>query len=123
MAGVAECTRHRVADREACAETSTETRSARRILCSITHRIGRLELRVPINVSDHSHRSALVHGSFHFGWQRDVLNYKFREIQAERLEILIHLLAQDSAELLIVRSEIERGNLRFSNCVTEPTDE
>jgi hypothetical protein len=110
---------HRIAHRKPGAETDASARATTRILRRIAHRVRSLKLRVTSHIANHAHRSALVHRGFDFLRQRDVFDDELRQLKSERLELFIKLDARELPELVVIRREIERGNLRLPERITK----
>ena len=85
--------------------------SAARILRSVAHRLGGLELRVLAHVAEHAHLGALVHRGLDFLRQGNVFDDELGEFEAERLEFILQLVPRKLTQLVVVRSKIERGDL------------
>src|SRR5207247_1620654 len=111
ICSVSQSSRHRIADSKAGAEARAQPGSTGWILGRISHRIRSLELSVTINVPNYYHRSPLVHCGLNFGRQRDILDDKLGEIEAECLEILIQLTAQHATQFIVVCRKVQRSNL------------
>ncbi len=109
--------RERLTHRHACAHADACARHAAGVVRRLAHRFRRLILRVAVHIAQHAHGRALIHRLFDFFRQGDILDDERRQRQAELLNARVDGLERIIADFVVVRRQIERGQLAFRNRV------
>jgi hypothetical protein len=79
-------------------------------------------LRIRLEIADHAHARALVHGGFHFRRKRNVLHQQVDDLEAKRLKIRLNARGDELPELLVISRQIEGGDFARSQRIGKARD-
>ena len=89
------------------------------VLRHVAQRVSGLHLLVALHAAQRANRATLVDRRVHFFRQRNVADRKRQQFQAHVVHHWLQILFDTLSDFIILRSQIQRGDLQFAQCIRE----